>query len=193
MKRAVLVTLIAGAATLALGTTGTALAGGGCHGEATQQDETGQDAATVQMVDACFTATITSVDPGTNVTFANEDVGITHNVGGTMWGNFEDMYPGDTYTAIFDTPGIFPFACSYHAGMTGAIVVGDGTGAGNGMEVSTAAPKIDPVSTSVGTSTAPSASSGSATLWIVAAGLGGLGLGGAAVFAMGRRRSGSTG
>jgi len=29
-----------------------------------------------------------------------------------------------------------PFACSYHPGMTGAIVVGGGTGAGNGSAVS---------------------------------------------------------
>lgn len=189
MRRAVLLTLMAGAATLAVGTTGTALAGGGCHGEATQRDETGQDAATVAMVDACFRASITNVDPGTSVTFANEDVGITHNVGGTMWGSFEDMYPGDTYTAIFDTPGIFPFACGYHAGMTGAIVVGGGTGAGNGMGVSTAPPKLDPVSTAAATSTTPSASGASATPWIVAAGLGGIGVGASAVFAIRRRRS----
>ncbi len=34
---------------------------------------------------------------------------------------------------------MYPYACSYHPGMTGAIVVGSGSGAGNGEAVSVAA------------------------------------------------------
>ena len=112
-----------------------AIAGGGCHTGATQADETGKEEATVRIIDACFTASITKVDPGTSVTFVNEDVGMTHNVGGTEWGYFDDMTKGDAFSATFADPGVYPFACSYHPGMTGAIVVGDGYDAGTGWTV----------------------------------------------------------
>jgi plastocyanin len=174
MKRAMLLSVVAATA-LVLGLPAASLAGGGCHGGATHQDSTGQDEATVEMVDACFSAAITEVDPGTPVTFVNLDDGITHNVGGTLWGNDEDMYTGDTYTATFDEPGIYPFACNYHPGMTGAIVVGGGTGVGNGSEVSTTAPELEPVSTRTVTSQ-PVAATASPAPWI-AAGLIGIGVG----------------
>ncbi len=135
MRRGMLLCLIAGTAAVVLGMPGAALAGGGCHGGVTQNDARDQKVATVRMVDACFTATVTSVDPGTPVTFANTDLGVTHNVGGNSWGHFEDMIEGDAFTVTFDEAGIYPFACNYHPGMTGAIVVGDGTGAGAGEKI----------------------------------------------------------
>jgi plastocyanin len=131
-----LICVIVGAATIVLGMPGAALAGGGCHSGATHDDASGQKEATVRMVDACFSASITEVDPGTSVTFVHDDAGITHNVGGNQWGYFDDMSKGDAFTATFDEAGVYPFACSYHPGMTGAIVVGDGTGAGSGGAVS---------------------------------------------------------
>jgi plastocyanin len=136
MKRGMLLCVIVGAATIVLWVPGAALAGGGCHSGVTENDATGENEATVQMVDACFTATVTSVDPGTPVTFANADQGVTHNVGGNQWGHFEDMIEGDAFTVRFDDAGIYPFACSYHPGMTGAIVVGEGKGAANAEVVS---------------------------------------------------------
>ena len=93
----------------------------------------GQEAVTVRMVDACFTATVTTVDPGTPVTFVNMDE-FVHNVGGNQWGHFEDLHGGDAFTVSFDEAGTYPFACSYHPGMTGAIVVGDGKGAASGAD-----------------------------------------------------------
>lgn len=131
MKRVMLLCVIVGAATVVLGVPGAALAGGGCHGGVTQNDATGEKVATVRMIDACFTATVTTVDPDQPVTFANTDLGVTHNVGGNQWGHFEDMIEGDAFTVTFDEAGIYPFACNYHPGMTGAIVVGDGKGAGS--------------------------------------------------------------
>lgn len=107
-----------------------AAAGGGCHQEVTQG---GGD--TVEMVDACFTPTILRVDPGETVTFANTDP-MAHNVTSNVWGHFEEMNEGDAFTATFDQPGVYPYACAYHPGMTGAIVVGSGNGAGNGETVS---------------------------------------------------------
>jgi plastocyanin len=135
MRRGMLLCLIAGTAMVVLGMPGAALAGGGCHGSVTQNDARDEKVATVRMVDACFTATVTTVDPGAPVTFANTDLGVTHNVGGNRWGHFEDMIEGDAFTVTFDEAGIYPFACSYHPGMTGAIVVGDGNGAGAGEEI----------------------------------------------------------
>lgn len=131
MKRVVLLCVIVGAAAFILGPPAAVLAGGGgCHTGATQADESGEKDATVRMIGACFTASVTKVDPGTPITFVNDDVGITHNVGGNEWGHFDNMTKGEAFTATFDDPGIYPFACSYHPGMTGAIVVGDGKGAG---------------------------------------------------------------
>jgi plastocyanin len=130
MKRGMLLCVVVGAAMVVLGVPGAALAGGGCHSGVTENDATGDEDATVRMVDACFTATVTTVDPGTPVTFANTDLGVTHNVGGNQWGHFEDMIEGDAFTVTFDEAGVYPFACNYHPGMTGAIAVGDGKGAG---------------------------------------------------------------
>ena len=130
MKRGMLLCVVVGAAIVVLGVPGAALAGGGCHSGVTENDATGDKVAAVRMVDACFAATVTTVDPGQPVTFANDDLGVTHNVGGNQWGHFEDMVEGDAFTVTFDEAGIYPFACNYHPGMTGAIVVGDGQGAG---------------------------------------------------------------
>jgi plastocyanin len=109
-----------------------AQAGGGCHAGLTQGR-----GDTVEMVGACFTPSILRVDPGTEVTFVNRDHYV-HNVGGNEWGMFEHMFQGDAFTATFSRPGIYPFACSYHPGMNGAVVVGDGTGAGSGERVTAA-------------------------------------------------------
>jgi plastocyanin len=134
MKRGMLLCVVV--ATMAIvGMPGTASAGGGCHSGVTENDASGQDDVTVRLIDACFTATTTTVDPGIPVTFVNMDEGITHNVGGNQWGHFDDLYAGDAFTVSFDEAGTYPFACTYHPGMTGAIVVGDGKGAGAGITV----------------------------------------------------------
>jgi plastocyanin len=107
-----------------------ALAGGGCHYGVTQG--TGK---TVEIVDACFTPTTLRVAPGDEVTFVNQDVE-THNVTANSWGYFDRLYTGDGFTVSFDESGIYPYGCTYHQGMTGAIVVGDGSGTGSGEFVS---------------------------------------------------------
>lgn len=104
-----------------------AFAGGGCHTRASQG--TGN---TVAMAMACFTPSVLQVDPGTAVRFVNKDE-MTHNVSAIGWGSDADMGEGDSFTATFDQEGTFPYACMYHYGMTGAIVVGDGTGPASGI------------------------------------------------------------
>jgi len=104
--------------------------GGGCYGGATQG--TGTD---VFLAEACPTPSILQVDPGATVTFTNKDP-FAHNIIGNAWGHPDDINQGDSFTATFDKPGVYPYACWYHPGMTGAIVVGTGMGAGNGATVS---------------------------------------------------------
>jgi plastocyanin len=182
MRRRMLL-VIAGLATIVLGMPGAALAGGGCHSPVTSNDASGDDKATVRMIDACFNASLTMVDPGTAVTFLNEDW-TTHNVGGNEWGNFEDMREGDAFTATFAESGIYPFACSYHPGMTGAIVVGDGKGAGSGEAIT-----VQPLEATSPRVVKPTvAEDGALPIGaLVAVALAGLALGAAATVVIGRR------
>jgi plastocyanin len=113
-------------ATAALWPAAIAAAGGGCHGRSTQGS-----GDTVAMTKACFTPSVLRVDPGTEVTFVNKDP-ITHNVSASEWGSNGDLYEGDRFAVTFDREGTFPYACMYHYGMTGAVVVGDGTGPASG-------------------------------------------------------------
>ena len=107
---------------------------GGCGSPATH----GSGAA-IAIVDACFQPTILTVTPGATVTFVNRDP-FAHNVTGHLWGHYDDLEPGQRFEATFHEDGIYPFACTLHVGMTGAIVVGDGVGPGNGRTVSIAIP-----------------------------------------------------
>ena len=111
---------------------GAALAGGGCHAGAT----TGEG-DTVEMVDACFTPTTLHVDPGAKVTFVNRSA-MVHNVTANGWGHFDDIDPDGAFTATFADEGVYPYACTYHPGMSGAVVVGDGEGAASGEAVTVA-------------------------------------------------------
>jgi plastocyanin len=112
----------------ALWPTGIATAGGGCHSNATQGS-----GDTVAMSEMCFTPSVLQVDAGTEVRFVNKDF-LPHNVS-APWGSDGDLQEGDSFTATFENEGTFPYACMYHYGMTGAIVVGDGSGPATGASV----------------------------------------------------------
>jgi plastocyanin len=161
-----------------------AAAGAGCYGGATQGE-----GDTVAMSDLCFTPSVLRVSPGTEVTFLNKDA-TTHNVTAMGWSYFEDMKEGDAFRAAFKEPGIYPYACTYHAGMTGAIVVGDGTGAGSG-ELVTAAPLTGAVAPSNDETEASEASSadGTSTVGWAVGGGGGFILGAASARLLRRRRT----
>jgi plastocyanin len=190
-RAALLLCVVLGATAFILGTPGGALAGGGCHTGATQADASAEDEVTVRIVDACFTASITKVEPGAPVTFVNLDAGLTHNVLGNGWGHYDDMTKGDAFTATFAEAGVYPFACSYHPGMTGAIVVGDGFGAGNGAVVDTAPLDLEPASRVTSPAVARPASEAP---WIAAAGIAGVALGAGIAAGIGRlRRTRATG
>jgi plastocyanin len=187
MKRRTLLSTIVALAAIVV-TPAVASAGGGCHTAATEGDASGEKEATVRMIDACFAATVTTVDPGARVTFVNSDDGITHNVGGSQWGHLEDMLPGDAFTVSFDETGIYPYSCSYHLGMSGAIVVGDGKGAGAGETIS-----VEPVAPApVAVTRVDGGSGGVPPIGLIAIGVVGAGLGAAGAATLritARRRS----
>jgi plastocyanin len=116
-------------ALLAVPWAGSVAAGGGCHRGPTQGEGT-----SIEMAKLCFTPSILQVDPGAEVTFTNLDP-MGHNVTASGWGQFDAMLKGEAFSATFAEPGVYPFACSYHPGMTGAVVVGSGTGPGSGEAV----------------------------------------------------------
>jgi plastocyanin len=152
--------------------------GGGCHTGVTQG--TGE---VVELVDACFTPTTLRVEPGDAVTFVNRDP-MDHNVVANGWGHFDDLAPGERFSVSFDDRGIYPFACTLHPGMTGAIVVGDGGGPGNGAVVDVTLPQ-DPAPAAPTSDVTDDASPAGG--WI-AAGVAGLAIGLGAGLAIARSR-----
>jgi plastocyanin len=102
-------------------------AGGGCHGPATPP---GDDEASVVKIDGCmFYPTIARVPVGTTVRFVNSGQ-VPHNVTGVSgtWASAQ-LASGAEYRQTFSAEGIYPFACTLHPGMNGAIVVGEATAA----------------------------------------------------------------
>lgn len=162
-----------------------ASAGGGCHSGITQGTGT-----TVFLQEACPTPTILRVNEGATVTFTNKDP-FAHNIIGNLWGRYDDLNQGDAFTATFDQPGVYPYACWYHPGMTGAIVVGDGMGAGNGETVSLGSvtlPSASPVAAIAAEEPAAADDAESPVGWFGGGAIG-LALGAGAVLGLRRRRS----
>jgi plastocyanin len=138
------------------------------------------EAATTQIkVAPCaFAPTVTHVAVGSTVTFFNGP-DFTHLVTGANaeWGSRDtQLGPGQTVSYRFDTPGIYPYACALHRGMSGAIVVGDAAAAGGGASTAETATS--------------SGSGGGIGPWPIAAGtVGALGLIGLAILLARRRRT----
>jgi plastocyanin len=98
-------------------------AGGGCHGPVSPP---GDGESTVIKIDGCeFFPTIARVPVGTTVRFLNTG-DVPHNVTGVVgsWAS-DEVAPGAEFRQSFAVPGVYPFACTFHPGMNGAIVVGE--------------------------------------------------------------------
>lgn len=98
-------------------------AGGGCHRDQESGPVEGTGSA-VELVELCMTPTVLRVEPGAAVTFTNRDPAM-HNLFGS------GIYVGELHAERsvafrFDDAGVYPYACTIHPGMVGAIVVGDG-------------------------------------------------------------------
>lgn len=98
--------------------------GGGCGLAVT--DGTG---ARVQIESFCFGPTIARVQPGAGVTFTNLDP-VPHSVLGAngSWGGFDAVKENRSVTYRFSRAGVYPYVCTFHIGMVGVVVVGDGIG-----------------------------------------------------------------
>jgi len=145
---------------LALFSGSAAWAGGGfCHQPASEG--TG---ATVELTKFCFSPTVVRVQPGTTVTWVNRD-SLEHVVTGASvsFGGFDRLGPGTSITQTFNTPGIFPYTCSLHFGMSGAVVVGDGA--------PVAASQVDRVASTAAVPTGAGPSTAVALILALAAGI----------------------
>lgn len=95
-----------------------AAAGGGCR---SFTDGTGP---AVDAKHNCFAPTVARVDPGDTVTWRNTD-GLPHNIVTTA-GFGGDLPVKASSAHRFTEPGVYPYVCTLHPGMVGAVVVGDG-------------------------------------------------------------------
>jgi plastocyanin len=115
--------------------------GGGC-GRAVS-DERG---STVRIHNFCFLPTILRIRPGQTVVFANHD-GFAHVVLGAngVWGSFSQLRAHHDVRYRFTRPGVYPYVCTFHPGMVGAVVVGGGAGHGEAVATVTAAGPVVPL------------------------------------------------
>lgn len=100
-----------------------ASAGGGCHRTldgGAPAEATGNE---VHLDRNCMSPAVLRTAAGSTVTFVNQDP-VVHNI--TWPGVYEDLDPSEKFTHRFASPGTYPYACTLHPGMTGAVVVGDG-------------------------------------------------------------------
>jgi len=131
----------------------------------------------IKVAPCAFAPTVTHVAVVSTVTFFNGP-DFVHLVTGANaeWGSRDtELRPGQTISYRFDSPGIYPYACALHRGMSGAIVVGEVAAAGGGASTAVAM-----TSSGTGAGVGP---------WPIAAGaVGALGLLGLAVLLARRRR-----
>lgn len=109
--------------------------GGGCGRRVTDAAGT-----TVTIRQFCFGPTILRVAPGETVTWINKDRS-PHTVVGAnaVWGDFSTLRRAARVTYRFVRPGVYPYVCTYHPGMIGAVVVGDAAGPGSAGTITTSA------------------------------------------------------
>jgi len=83
-------------------------------------------AATVEIVDFGFSPATLTVNPGTTVTWTNQDTA-QHNVVPDEETSFfkagELLAKGESYSVTFDEPGTYTYYCGPHPNMRGTIVV----------------------------------------------------------------------
>jgi len=103
-------------------------AGGGCHQIAS--GFTDAESSTVS-IDACkFVPAVVRIQPGDAIEWKNNDP-VDHMVAGVAgsWGDSKQYAHAESVSYTFAEPGVYPYFCELHAGMVGAVVVGDGTAA----------------------------------------------------------------
>jgi plastocyanin len=118
--------------------------GGGCGRAVTDDDGT-----RVNIRNYCFGPTILRVRAGETVTWVNRDT-FPHSVLGAngAWGGYDRLRAWKEVSFRFVSSGVYPYVCTYHPGMIGAVVVGNGKPDGATQAVTTnAGPVINADST----------------------------------------------
>jgi plastocyanin len=119
--------------------------GGGCHLVLGGEGPTEATGTTVELQAACMSPTVLRVEPGTDVTFVNRDE-MTHNLFGAGL-SVSELTFGQSASLRYEEPGTYPFACTLHVGMVGAVVVGDGRFADGAATLTTTATTSMPPTT----------------------------------------------
>jgi plastocyanin len=104
-----------------------ASAGDPCYHGYTIPPTTSEATSTVQLDPCAFLPTSARVAPGTIVSFVNRS-GEEHLITGAnaAWGDRDrPLAAGSSVAVRFDQPGVYPYTCALHRGMTGAVVVGE--------------------------------------------------------------------
>jgi plastocyanin len=85
----------------------------------------------VHIRNFCFTPTVLHIRAGQTVRFTNLDP-FAHVVAGAnyVWGSYNPLSGFKSVSYRFVRPGVYPYVCTFHPGMVGAIVVGNGNGRG---------------------------------------------------------------
>jgi plastocyanin len=109
--------------------------GGGCGRAVTDDDGT-----RIHIRNYCFGPTILRVAPGETVTWVNKDT-FPHTVLGAnaAWGGYDKLGGWKEVSYRFASSGVYPYVCTYHPGMIGAVVVGNGRPDGAAYAVTTSA------------------------------------------------------
>jgi plastocyanin len=127
--------------------------------------------AQVKLMPCAFAPTVTRVAPGTTVQFFSGPDFVHLLTGANQeWGSRDDEIQPDSVVAYrFDRPGIYPFACALHRGMSGTIVVGNGVAASGAAEAKPAVIKVSsPASAGAGSGVRPAAPSPSVAAIVAA-------------------------
>ena len=106
----------------------TVSAGDPCYHDFSMPATTTGEETQIKLMPCAFAPTVAQVPVGSTVTFFNGP-DFAHLVTGAnqAWGSRDtELRPGGTVSYTFDKPGVYPYACALHRGMSGTIVVGDG-------------------------------------------------------------------
>ncbi len=130
-RLASLATLVAGATALTLWLAAAPIASAGdpCYHGFDMPASSTSTGNQVKVMPCAFGPTVTNVDVGATVAFVNGS-SFTHLITGAnqVWGSRDvELGPGKTVSYEFAEPGVYPYACALHRGMSGVIVVGDAT------------------------------------------------------------------
>lgn len=108
-----------------------AFAGDPCFHDETRPPVSSAPVDTIRLDTCAFFPTIARIPVGGSVRFLNSSI-LSHLITGAnlAWGSHTSaLEPGLSVSYRFDEPGLYPFSCMLHPGMTGAVSVGGVTAA----------------------------------------------------------------